>query len=53
LFIYRVQPALLPKVRMLLELTRVDKVFQIFVTVDEALASFIENPAETTRIISN
>ncbi len=45
--------ALKPKVRMLLELTRVDKVFQIFVTVDEALASFVENPADTTSIISN
>ena len=43
--------ALMPKVRMLLELTRVDKVFQIFGTVDEALASFVENPADTTSII--
>ncbi len=43
--------ALTPRVGMLLELTRVDKVFQIFATVEEALASFLEHPADAASTI--
>lgn len=38
--------ALTPKVKMLLELTRADRVFQIFSTVQDALVSF-ENEGNT------
>ncbi len=35
---------IIPKVSMLLELTKADKVFKIFATVDEAISSFETNP---------
>jgi anti-sigma B factor antagonist len=43
--------ALAPKVRMLLELTRVDKVFQTFVKVEDALTSFIDYPPGQSGMI--
>jgi len=43
--------ALMPKVRMLLELTRVDKVFHTYANVEDALTSFIVFPPDKSGMV--